>query len=79
MLNAITIWIAIVFTMFFFTLLFRLIFKKLGPKASLKAGIGILSLIITLKLEHRKNIKLGKLKPSLKVSELLKFGNERKN
>ena len=78
-LNAINIWFAISITLLLFTLFIRLIYKKLGPKASLKAGIGILSLIITLKLEHRKNIKLGKLKPSLKVSELLKFGNERKN
>ena len=79
MLNAITIWIAIVFTMFFFTILFRFIYKKLGPKASLKAGLGLLSLIITLKLERRKNNKVGKLKPSLTVSELLKTGNERTN
>ena len=79
MLNAITIWIAIIFTMFFFTILFRFIYKKLGPKASLKAGLGLLSLIITLKLERRKNNKVGKLKPSLTVSELLKTGNERTN
>ncbi|TFG29908.1 MAG: DUF1624 domain-containing protein [Promethearchaeota archaeon] len=79
MLNAITVWIAIVFTMFFFTILFRLIYKKLGPKASLKVGIGLISLLITLKLEKRKNVKLGNLKPSLTLSDLLKTGNERKN
>jgi len=78
-LNAITIWIPIVITMFLFTLLLRFTYKKLGPKASLKAGIGILSLIIAIKLEQRKYIKIGKIESALNLGKLLKFGNEREN
>ena len=78
-LNAINIWIAIVITMFFMTLLLRVMYKKLGPKASLKAWIGILSLIIAIKIEQRKYIKIGKIESALNLGKLLKFGNERKN
>lgn len=77
-LNAINIWIAIVITMFFMTLLLRFMYKKLGPKASLKAGIGVLSLIIAIKIEQRKYIKIGKIESALNLGKLLK-GNERKN
>ena len=53
-------------------------YKKLGPKASLKAGIGVLSLIIAIKIEQRKYIKIGKIESALNLGKLLK-GNERKN
>jgi len=68
-----------VITMFFMTLLLRFMYKKLGPKASLKAGIGVLSLIIAIKIEQRKYIKIGKIESALNLGKLLKFGNERKN
>ena len=66
-------------TMFFMTLLLRFMYKKLEPKASLKAGIGVLSLIIAIKIEQRKYIKIGKIESALNLGKLLKFGNERKN
>ena len=78
-LNAINIWIAIVITMFLMTLLLRFMYKKLGPKASLKAGIGVLSLVIAIKIEQKKYIKIGKLESALNLGKLLKFGNERKS
>ncbi|MFX1340187.1 MAG: heparan-alpha-glucosaminide N-acetyltransferase domain-containing protein [Promethearchaeota archaeon] len=78
-LNAITIWIPIIATMFLFTLLLRFTYKKLGPKASLKAGIGILSLIIAIKIEQRKYVRIGKIESALDLGKLLKFGEERKN
>jgi hypothetical protein len=78
-LNAITVWIAIVATLFLMTLLLRFIFKTLGPKASLKVGIGILSLIIAIKIEQKKNIRFGNFQKATNLSRLLKFGNERKN
>lgn len=78
-LNAVTIWIPIVITLFLFTLLLRFTYKKLGPKASLKAGIGVLSIFIAIKLEQRKYIKIGKIESALNLGKLLKFGNERKN
>lgn len=78
-LNAITIWIPIVITLLLFTLLLKFMYKKLGPKASLKAGIGVLSLIIAIKIEQRRYTKIGKLESALNLGKLLKFGNERKN
>jgi len=78
-LNAINIWIAIFITLFLITLLIRFIYKKLGPKASIKAGIGILSLVLTIKIEQRKNIKMGKFEVASNLGKLLKFRDEGKN
>ncbi|MFX1493957.1 MAG: heparan-alpha-glucosaminide N-acetyltransferase domain-containing protein [Promethearchaeota archaeon] len=53
-LNSVTIWIAIIGGSIIFGFLFRIIYTKLGKKASLKTGIGILSLIIARKLYNAK-------------------------
>ena len=53
-LNVFTIWIAIFFTFVFLTLLLKVVYKKLGPKASLKVGITILSFILAIKIEKKK-------------------------
>ncbi|MHA2048644.1 MAG: acyltransferase family protein [Promethearchaeota archaeon] len=50
-LNAITIWIAVIIAYFLLTLLFRMIYKKLHSRASLKSQIGRISLILARKLE----------------------------
>ncbi|MFX0070972.1 MAG: hypothetical protein ACFFAO_07775, partial [Candidatus Hermodarchaeota archaeon] len=78
-LNAISIWFAIVITLTLMTILLRYVYKKLGPKASLKAGISIISFFLTVKLKQRKYVKLGKLEMALNVGKLLKLGNEGKN
>ncbi len=75
-LNAVTIWIPIIITLFLFTLLLKFMYEKLGPKASLKAGIGVLSLVIAIKIEQRKYIKHGKVESALHLGRLLKFGGK---
>jgi uncharacterized membrane protein len=50
-LNVITIWIAVIVTYFLVTVLFRTIYKKLNSRASLKAQIGRISLLLARKLE----------------------------
>jgi hypothetical protein len=54
-LNAINIWLAVIGTFILITLLLKGINKTLGIRASLKAQLGILSLIITNKIEQRKS------------------------
>jgi len=61
-LNVFTIWIPVIITLLCFTILIRLIYKKLGPKASLKVGISILSLILAIIIEIKKNNKNTKIK-----------------
>ncbi len=51
-LNVITIWIAVIVTYILITLLFRIIYKKLNSRASLKAQIGRISLFLTRKLQR---------------------------
>ena len=53
-LNALTIWIALVGTMFVITLLLKGIYKRWGRKASLKTQLAILSLIILNKIEQKE-------------------------
>lgn len=54
-LSVITIWIAVFTTMFLLTLLLRAVYKKLGPKASLKILLTAISFKLALKIEVRKN------------------------
>jgi uncharacterized membrane protein len=75
-LNAVTIWIPIIITLVLFTLLLKFMYEKLGPKASLKAGIGVLSLILAIKIEQKKYLKLGKVESALHLGKLLKFGGK---
>lgn len=53
-LNAISFWIPIILTMTFITVLIRITFKKLGPKASLKMGISALSYILVTKFNRKE-------------------------
>jgi len=53
-LNAINIWIVVIGIIVLITFLLKVMHKKLGIKASLKAQLGILSLIIVNKIEQRK-------------------------
>ncbi|MFW9902596.1 MAG: hypothetical protein ACFFDY_15115, partial [Candidatus Thorarchaeota archaeon] len=55
-LNAITIWFAVIGTFIVLTLLLRLIYKRWSIKASLKAQIGRISIVLI------KNIEIKKLK-----------------
>ena len=52
-LNALIIWGAVIGIFILLTLLLKVIHKKLGIKVSLKAQLGILSLIIVNKIEQR--------------------------
>ena len=54
-LNAINIWLAAIGIIVLITLLLKVMHNKLGKKASLKAQLGILSLIIVDKIEQRKS------------------------
>ena len=54
-LNALIIWGAVTAIFILMTLLLRVMHKKVGRKASLKAQLGILSLIIVNKIEQRKS------------------------
>ncbi|GAH54863.1 unnamed protein product, partial [marine sediment metagenome] len=56
-LNAVTIWLAVTGTFILITLLLKVLHKKVGLKASLKAQLGILSLTIANKKEQRKSRK----------------------
>ena len=80
-LNVFTIWIPVLVTIFCFTLLVRVIYKKLGPKASLKVGITVLSFILATIIEGKKMSKGGKIKPlfNLGKSYFKKMGHERKD
>ncbi len=53
-LNAITIWFAVLGTYISLSLLFRFIYKEYNIKASLKAQIGRISLLLIKKIETRK-------------------------
>ncbi|MFX1301872.1 MAG: hypothetical protein ACFFBV_14115 [Promethearchaeota archaeon] len=53
-LNAVNIWIAVVVTFILLTLLIRVIYKKFGPKASLKVQIGRISGILARRVEAKK-------------------------
>ncbi|MFX1412856.1 MAG: heparan-alpha-glucosaminide N-acetyltransferase domain-containing protein [Promethearchaeota archaeon] len=53
-LNAISFWIPIILTMSFITILIRIIYKKLGPKASLKTGISTLSYLLVTKFNRKE-------------------------
>ena len=54
-LNAINIWLAVIGTFILIIFLLKVMHKKLGIKGSLKAQLGILSLIIANKIEQRKS------------------------
>lgn len=54
-LNAINIWLAVIGLFLVITLMLKVMHKKLGIKGSLKAQLGILSLIIANKIEQRKS------------------------
>ena len=54
-LNAINIWLAAIGILVLITLMLKVIHNKLGIKVSLKAQLGILSLIIVNKIEQRKS------------------------
>lgn len=58
-LDIITIWIVIFIALVFLTILLRIVYNKLGPKASLKVLISVMSYKIALKIEERKKIKQG--------------------
>ncbi|MFX0000917.1 MAG: heparan-alpha-glucosaminide N-acetyltransferase domain-containing protein [Candidatus Hermodarchaeota archaeon] len=53
-LNAVTIWFAVVGTYVLLTLLIRFVYKKFSIKASLKAQIGRISLVLIKKIEAKK-------------------------
>ncbi len=53
-LNALTFWIAAIGTYILLSLLIRLIYKKYGIKASLKAQIGRVAVILVRKVEEKK-------------------------
>ncbi len=53
-LNAINIWLAVIGIFIIITIALKVMHKKLGIKASLKAQLGVLSLIIANKIEQRK-------------------------
>jgi len=57
-LNVIIFWFVFIGVMTLITLLLRVIYNKLGSKASLKAQLGVLSLVIIKKIEQRKSRKL---------------------
>ncbi|MFX1493958.1 MAG: heparan-alpha-glucosaminide N-acetyltransferase domain-containing protein [Promethearchaeota archaeon] len=57
-LNAVTFWMPIIITMSVLTILLRTMFVKAGPKLSLKAGISVLSFIITTKIYRNKSISI---------------------
>ena len=61
-LNVFNIWIPVIITLICFTLLIRVVYKKLGPKASLKVGISVLSLILAIIIEEKKKNKNAKIK-----------------
>ncbi len=54
-LNAITIWFAVIGTFILLTLLVRFIYKKYSIKASIKAQIGRISLILIKRIEAKRN------------------------
>lgn len=54
-LNVIIVWFAFIGEMILITLLLKVIYDKLGSKASLKAQLGILSLVIIKHVEQKKN------------------------
>ncbi|MCK4687944.1 MAG: hypothetical protein KAT66_07425, partial [Candidatus Lokiarchaeota archaeon] len=53
-LNALTFWIAAIGTYILLSLLIRLIYKKYGIKASLKAQVGRVAVILVRKVEEKK-------------------------
>jgi uncharacterized membrane protein len=57
-LNVIIIWFVCIGILTLFTLLLRFLYKRVGSKASLKAQIGFLSLIILNKIEQKMEKKL---------------------
>jgi len=57
-LNALTYWIAVIGTYILLTLLIRLIYKKYGIKASLKAQIGRVAVILARKVEEKKKERI---------------------
>ena len=54
-LNAINIWLAVIGIFVLITFMLKVMYKKLGIRTSLKAQLGILSLIIANRIEKRKN------------------------
>jgi hypothetical protein len=56
-LNGLIIWLALIGTIVIITLIFKVMHNKLGLKASLKAQLGVLSIIIVHKIEQRKSRK----------------------
>jgi len=66
-LTVITIWIVVIPVLFIMTILLRFIYIKLGPKASLKVGISIISFLLATKIEKRKKRKI--LEKETKISQ----------
>lgn len=54
-LNQLIVWGAAIVMFVLLTLLLRILYKKVGPKASLKTQLGILSLMIAKRIEQRKS------------------------
>ena len=57
-LNVVTIWLAVIPTIILLTILLKVVYDKLGPKASLKAIIGLISFKLATKIEVRKKKKI---------------------
>jgi hypothetical protein len=54
-LNGLLIWLPIIATIALMTVVLKFLHRKVGLKASLKAQLGLLSLIILNKIEQRKS------------------------
>jgi len=60
-LTVITIWIPLIITMVLLTVLIRIVYKKVGPKASIKFLISAISFVLVTNKEQRKRlIKMNK-------------------
>ncbi|MFX1287867.1 MAG: hypothetical protein ACFFFY_04820, partial [Promethearchaeota archaeon] len=56
-LNGLLIWVPVIGMIIVITLILKVLYNKVGSKASLKAQLGVLSLIIVNKIEQRKSRK----------------------
>ena len=57
-LTVITIWIVVIPVLFIITILIRIMYIKLGAKASLKVGISVVSFLLATQLEKRRKRKI---------------------
>ena len=55
-LTVITIWIPLIITLILLTILIRIVYKRLGPKASIKFAISAISFVIATNKEQRKRL-----------------------